>query len=54
MAQPCRMSGSSSVTASKEMASNPGPAKEKLKQVKALVDSKSSWYAKADALLKKG
>ncbi len=39
--------------ASKEIGTSPGPAKDKLKQVKALVDSKSPWYAKADALLKK-
>ena len=37
--------------ANKEAASNPGPAKEKLKQIRALVDAKSPIAVKAQALL---
>ncbi len=39
--------------ASAEATSNPGPAKEKLKQIKQIVDPKSPTYVKAQALLNK-
>ena len=39
--------------ASAESTSNPGPAKEKLKQIKQIVDPKSPTYVKAQALLNK-
>lgn len=40
--------------AAKEIKSNPGPAKEKLRLVKSMVDPKSSWAVKAEQLLKRG
>ena len=40
--------------ASKEITSNPTAAKEKLKQIKQMVDTKSPWYIKAQKLLQGG
>src|SRR5690606_11919378 len=39
--------------AAKEIGSNPGSAKEKLRLVKSMVDPKSSWAKKAEQLLKR-